>query len=421
MTEFDLVGIGVGPANLSLAALLDPLPEVRSAFLEAEPEFRWHRGLMLPESQLTVTYFRDLVTLVDPTNRYSFMNFLVQQGRAFRFLEANGLSCSRREFEQYYRWAAEHLQSIRWKRRVESVSVTDGRFLVSCGSGGTYRSKTLVLGSGSEPYLPEFVKPFEGNRVLHSSRMVTIDPDWKGRRVMVAGAGQSGAEVVNHLLADEHALPAHLTWISSGFGFQPLDDSPFTNEWFSPSYAEHFNRLSHERRADILRAQRSAGGDGITDALSVSIYRRLYYLDHVVESPMRHRLLSGRRAVGIEPDGSQFIVDLHDADRGAVERVPADLVILCTGYRNEIPEYLKPIRSRLREAEGQFQVRSDYSLDFDGPNDLRIYVQGFAESTHGLNDSLLSLGSWRSARIANSILGRDVYRTDPGVTTVAWQ
>ncbi|MEU6628993.1 SidA/IucD/PvdA family monooxygenase [Streptomyces parvus] len=84
--------MGVGPANLSLAAQTDPLPELRTLFLDDKPGLRWHPGQLLADSQLTVTYFRDLVTLVDPTSTISFLSFLVQKGRAFRFLEANGLS-----------------------------------------------------------------------------------------------------------------------------------------------------------------------------------------------------------------------------------------------------------------------------------------------------------------------------------------
>lgn len=421
MPDSDVIGIGVGPANLSLAALADPLPELSTRFLDARPEFRWHPGLMLPDSQLTVTFFRDLVTLVDPRSKFSFLNFLVQEGRAFRFLEANGLNCSRHEFEQYYQWAAAQLPTIHWNNQVESVTVSANEFQVTCGGGDTHTSRTLVVGSGSEPRLPTFAKAYTGNQVLHSSEMTTARPDWKGRRVLVVGAGQSGAEVVNLLLSDEHSLPAEMTWISSKVGFQPLDDSPFTNEWFSSKFVEYFNGLPSTRRAEVVREQRMAGGDGITDALMGSVYRRLYQLDHVLGSRMRHRLLTCRRAVGIEHDGVRYLVDLHDANHDSLERLPVDLVIFCTGYRPQVPEYLKPIQSQLSIENGQVQVRPDYSLEFDGPQGLRIYVQGFAESTHGVNDTLLSLAAWRSARIINSVIGREAYRVDADATTVTWQ
>ncbi|MZD56775.1 SidA/IucD/PvdA family monooxygenase [Streptomyces sp. SID5606] len=421
MSGFDLIGIGIGPANLSLAALSEPITEVRSQFLDSKPEFRWHPGLMLPDSQLTVTYFRDLVTLVDPRSKFSFLNFLVESGRAFRFLEANGLSCSRREFEQYYQWAAAQLPSLRWGKRVESVFLTDDGFRITTEGGDASTARNLVLGTGAEPRLPNFAKAFEGERVVHSSNLTVTRPEWKGRRVLVVGSGQSGAEVVHHILSDDNRLPSSLTWTSSHIGFQPLDDSPFTNEWFSPNFVGYFNGLPAARRAEIVREQHSAGGDGVTDELLGSVYRRLYHLDHVLRSDMAHRLLACRRAVGLERSGSEVVVDLRDVNRGDVERLPVDLVIFCTGYHNPIPEYLKPIQDKLSIEDGTFLVRPDYSVEVDGPEDLRIYVQGFAESSHGINDTLLSLASWRSAGIVNSVVGREVYRVDGGTTTVAWQ
>ncbi len=421
MPDYDLIGIGVGPANLSLAAQTDPLPELRTLFLDDKPGFQWHPGLMLPDSQLTVTYFRDLVTLVDPTSKFSFLNFLVQKGRAFRFLEANGLSCSRREFEQYYQWAAAQLSSLRWATRVNSVSVYGDRFQVACDGGEVHTTRNLVVGSGAEPKLPSFAKPYRGTEVLHSSELTRVRPEWKGRRVVVVGAGQSGAEVVNHLLADEHGLPSSLTWTSSKVGFTPLDDSPFTNEWFSSSYASYFHGLAPARRAAVIAEQLNAGGDGITDELLGSIYRRLYHLDHVTQAGMRHRLLTSRRAVGLEQDGSEYRLTLYDENHETAEVVPADLVILCTGYHRQSPEYLKPIQSQLELTDSRFEVNADYSVKFDGPAGLKIYAQGFSQAGHGINDSLLSLAAWRSACIVNSVTGHQTYRTDVDNTTVTWQ
>ncbi|MER7765557.1 SidA/IucD/PvdA family monooxygenase [Kitasatospora sp. NPDC096140] len=421
MPDHDVIGIGVGPANLSLAALTEPLSELSTLFLDDKPGFEWHRGLMLSDSQLTVTHFRDLVTLVDPRSRFSFLNFIVQEGRAFRFLEANGLSCSRREFEQYYQWAAAQLPSLRWGTRVESVALSGDRFEVTCAGGETHRTRAIAVGSGAEPRLPSFAKAYEGRNVLHSSDFTRVRPEWAGRRVVVVGAGQSGAEVVHHLLSDERALPASLTWTSSGPGFQPLDDSPFTNEWFSSAYAEYFHGLSARRRGELVTEQLNAGGDGITDELLGAVYRRLYHLDHVLRAGMPHRLLTSRRAVDLTQDGPGYRLALHDGNRGTTESVPADLLILCTGYHKRIPEYLKPIQGQLALRDGMFEVNSDYSVDFDGPAALRVYSQGFSEAGHGINDTLLSLVAWRSARIVNSLTGRQVYRTDPDETTVAWE
>jgi lysine N6-hydroxylase len=96
-------------------------------------------------------------------------------------------------------------------------------------------------------------------------------------------------------------------------------------------------------------------------------------------------------------------------------------VICATGYRSEFPAYLDPLRGRLLDADGALRVRRDYSLDWDGPPDLGIYVQNAAERTHGIADPNLSLAAWRSARIVNAICGRTIYHIEDAEATIAWR
>ena len=46
----DVVGIGIGPFNLGLAALSEPLG-IDVLFLDRADEFRWHHGMMLEGSR----------------------------------------------------------------------------------------------------------------------------------------------------------------------------------------------------------------------------------------------------------------------------------------------------------------------------------------------------------------------------------
>ncbi|MCP3798443.1 SidA/IucD/PvdA family monooxygenase [Allokutzneria sp. A3M-2-11 16] len=418
MQSYDLIGIGVGPSNLSLAALAQSANELTSRFYEIKPRFEWHPGLMLPEAELQVSFLKDLVTLIDPTSPYSYLNFLHHEGRIFRALIANGLSSSRQEFEQYYRWVAEQLPSIRWGQRVKSVTLVEDHFEVACECGDAARTTTLTLGSGQEPHVPDFAATLKGDQVLHSSELLQVRPATSGRRVMVVGAGQSGAEVVNFLISDDAALPESLTWVSSRPGFQPIDDSPFTNEWFVPEYVDHFQSLSSERRSFMLGHQRLAS-DGVSESLLRKIYRRLYQLD-IGGGRLRHRLVANRRVVDLRRNGDQLAVGLHDADRSRPEHCAVDVVIFCTGYRSRFPDYLEPLRERIATTADGFEVRADYSLNWDGPPNLRIYVQNFAEHSHGVSDPNLSLSAWRSARILNSILGREHYRVDGYTSTTSW-
>lgn len=65
--ENDLIGIGAGPANLSLAALLTTarergLTSLRSTFFEKNQAIFWHSGQMFPGTLMQTEFYRDLVT-----------------------------------------------------------------------------------------------------------------------------------------------------------------------------------------------------------------------------------------------------------------------------------------------------------------------------------------------------------------------
>ena len=85
----DLAGIGIGPFNLSVAALLDQQPDINAAFFDQKTTFDWHPGMQLPGARLQTSCLKDLVTGADPCNPFSFLNYLVQQGRLYPFLSAD--------------------------------------------------------------------------------------------------------------------------------------------------------------------------------------------------------------------------------------------------------------------------------------------------------------------------------------------
>lgn len=417
--DLDVVGVGLGPCNLSLAALLEPLTDLRTRFLEAHSSFQWHCGIMVPGAQLQVSFLKDLVTLVDPCSPFSFLNYLATKGLLHRFLITHTSRCSRQEFERYYQWAADRISSVSWDRPVEHVDLRGDVLEVGCAGEPPMTTRNLVIGSGRTPTMPDFAVSLRGDTVLHSAEFRIVRPRVADRDVIVVGAGQSGGEVVNHLLGDEPALPRSLTWVSSRVGFLPMDDSPFSNEWFHPAYVDHFYDLSPERRRALLDRQRLAS-DGISESLLGEIYRKLYDLDAAGTGKPRRRLLVSRRAIDLHRDGKRLVVTIRDDDTGKVETHTADVVIFATGYRNEFPVYLEPLRDRMLDSDGALRVRRDYSLDWDGPDHLRLYVQNASESTHGIADPNLSLAAWRSARIVNSLCGKQVYRTEGSRSTIEW-
>jgi lysine N6-hydroxylase len=298
------------------------------------------------------------------------------------------------------------------------VTWDDG--LVVHAGGEKIRTRNLALGSGLSPRVPAFVRPHLGETVFHSSDYLLKRFQPKGKRVMVVGGGQSGAELVSQLLAESEALPCELYWVSRRPNFLPLDESPFANEWFTPTYSEHFFRLPAAVREKLV-AEQTLASDGISASLLKTVCQRLYELDFLLETPCRHRLWPARDLLAVTPDGEGgWRVAVQDlvAERSAEVRV--DCLILATGYTWTMPAYLEPILDRIDLDGGRFRFREDYSIVWDGLPEHRIYALNAARVARGVADPNLSLLAWRSSKIVNSLLGRQVYDVDEAAAPVAW-
>ena len=62
MLENDLVGVGVGPTNLSLASLIETarvsgLAHFQSKFLEKNRAIRWHSGQLFPGTLMQTEFY----------------------------------------------------------------------------------------------------------------------------------------------------------------------------------------------------------------------------------------------------------------------------------------------------------------------------------------------------------------------------
>lgn len=413
----DIVAIGAGPSNLSLAALAQPVSDLRIVVLERREAFAWHPGIMLEGVMVGTAPVKDLVTLVDPTNRYSFLNFLVEQGRIYRFLIANWPSVTRREFSQYYTWAADQLESVRFGIRVARIQYDGATFLVDT-SEGTWRARNLVLGTGHVPHIPDFAKPWLCRDVFHSAHFLTEERCLAGRDVLLVGGGQSATEVAYHTLSDTEKLPRSFTWVTGRGGFLPLDNSPFSNEWFNPQYVRHFQSLARTRRRELLD-QHLLASDGAWPPLLLQIYRRLYELDYLDDCPFSYELLGGVRMVDLSCANPGYEVTLYSPDVDEQRSMRRDVVILATGYRPRIPEFMRPLRQRVFLEDDWYAVSSNFSVRWDGPADHRIFVQNGARLSHGVADSNLSVAAWRSAVIINEVCGRTIYPTDRDDITIA--
>ena len=110
---YDVLGVGFGPSNLALAIAVEehnarvPAAErLRAGFLERQPHFGWHRGMLIDDATMQVPFLKDLVTMRDPSSDFSFLCYLQERGRLVDFLNQKTLFPLRVEFHDYFEWAA---------------------------------------------------------------------------------------------------------------------------------------------------------------------------------------------------------------------------------------------------------------------------------------------------------------------------
>ena len=197
----DLAGLGVGPFNLSLAALMDSLPAYRARFFDRKPTFSWHPGLMLPGAHMQTSCLKDMVTAVQPTSPWSFLSYLVEHGRFYQFMATEKMVISRKEFVDYMSWVANNLPSVEFDSEIREVSFEKDGFVLRSDQK-TIRAKNLCLGTGKTPYVPECTRAYIGNDCFHAAELVTRTPDLSGKKVAVIGGGQTGAEVFLNALRE---------------------------------------------------------------------------------------------------------------------------------------------------------------------------------------------------------------------------
>lgn len=129
-TVFDLIGVGFGPSNLALAVRLAERGGARPfthCFVERQPEFGWHRGMLLADCRMQISFLKDLVTMRDPTSRYTFINYLFERGRLNEFVNLKNFYPTRVEFHDYLSWVADAFdEHVHYSETVTAIEPVAG-------------------------------------------------------------------------------------------------------------------------------------------------------------------------------------------------------------------------------------------------------------------------------------------------------
>ncbi len=426
----DLAGIGIGPFNLGLAALAEPVPGLRAAFFEQAAEFRWHPGLLIDGATLQVPFLADLVTLVDPTSRWSFLAYLRARDRLFPFYLSERFHPTRAEYDAYCRWVADALPSCRFGHRVEAVrwdrdadlfEIDHTRLTPGDPTGipGRTRARNVVLGVGTVPHVPGPLRP------LAESPTVPVhhSADYLAHRehllaaghVTVVGAGQSGAEVFLDLL--RHRPPGHggLTWIARSAAIAPMEYSKLGLEHFTPDYTRYFHQLPEAVRDRLLPGQwqlHKAIDHGTIDAIHDALYRRTLTPHHTAPHWPDVTITPGTTVrTGGRIGNDELELHLEHHHQGTSSTLRTHAVVLATGYRDRpLEPLLAPLEPYLRrDSSGRPRIDDRHRFVTDPRVTGGLYVQNAERHSHGVGAPDLGLGAWRSAVILNAVHGPGTY------------
>ncbi|MGW3952701.1 lysine N(6)-hydroxylase/L-ornithine N(5)-oxygenase family protein [Streptomyces sp. NPDC004752] len=410
---YDFVGIGLGPFNLGLACLTEPIPELDGVFLDSKPDFEWHAGMFLDGAHLQTPFMSDLVTLADPTSPYSFLNYLKEKGRLYPFYIRENFYPLRIEYDDYCRWAASRLSNLRFGTTVTEVTYEDRLYTVRTRDGETFRARHLVLGTGTPPHLPDACRNLGGD-FLHNSRYLQHKERLQAKEsITLVGSGQSAAEIYRDLLGEIDVHGYRLNWVTRSPRFFPLEYTKLTLEMTSPEYVDYYHALPEATRYR-LTAQQKGLFKGIDGDLINEIFDLLYQKH--LGGPVPTRLLTNSSLEKASYRDGSYTLTFRQEEQGKDFELRSEGLVLATGYRYTEPGFLKPVRDRLRyDSQGNFDVARNYTIDVTGRG---IFLQNAGVHTHSITSPDLGMGAYRNSYIIRELLGTEYY---PVEKTIAFQ
>ncbi|MEV5137544.1 lysine N(6)-hydroxylase/L-ornithine N(5)-oxygenase family protein [Streptomyces syringium] len=419
MSTHDFIAIGLGPYNLGLACLTEPLDELDGLFLESKPDFDWHPGMLLDSATLQTPFMADLVTLADPTSPYSFLSYLKESGRLYSFYIREIFYPVRSEYNDYCRWAAAKLRSVRFGHEVTSVAYDEGDGLytvhavrTATGERTTHRARHLVLGTGTPPYVPDACQDLGGDFLHNSGYLEGKAQLQRKKSITVVGSGQSAAEIYYDLLGDADTHGYRLNWVTRSPRFFPLEYTKLTLEMTSPEYVDYFHALPEDTRYRIEAEQKSLF-KGIDAELINNIFDLLYQKSVTGPVPTRLMTNTALESASYDEAAGAYTLGLRQVEQERDFSLTTEGLVLATGYRYRPPAFLKPLHDRIRwDGHGRFDVARNYSIDITGRG---VFLQNAGTHTHSITSPDLGMGPYRNSWIIRELLGREHYPVEKAI------
>jgi lysine N6-hydroxylase len=411
------VGIGAGPANLSLAALFQSSTDETIALFDAQPGPSWHNRMLHSGVRMQTNWLKDLVSFVAPRHELTFLNYLVTTGRMFALMNSQFEVIPRREYTRYLAWASAKLANVNYGVPIDRICMDDAGFVVYSGDRAMARSEHLVIGVGSAPFIPPGLAGLPPERSFIADDMgerldaMRADLD---ATVAVVGGGQTGLEAVMVLL---HRGFTDIKWLGRRPWFDTIDDSPAANDAYRPSHVEALQRLSPPTRRRVIQALNPTN-----DALTPGALRVLYQAnyDRMLElGDFPVKLYPARDVISGHVDDDEIVLTCQALEKEELYR--ARHVVIATGRAKAAIPFDEKLRERVEFGEdGELVVESDFSVRWKGMNGHRMYALNRSRMVHGISDSNLSLLPVRAATVMNSMFGREMFQLRDDLTSVQW-
>jgi lysine N6-hydroxylase len=418
----DFIAIGLGPFNLSLACLAEPIRELRGLFLERNEDFDWHPGMLIDDTTLQNPFLADLVSLADPKSKFSFLNYCKQEGKLYAYYIRERFYLSRAEYNRYCKWAIGQLSGIAFGSQVERVEYVEnvekgggqGHYLVSgrhvrTGVPFTHRAARLVIGVGSVPQLPACCGDAR-EHCIHSAQYVARKRELQQKRsIAVIGSGQSAAEIFYDLLKESDEHDYALTWITRSPRFFQMENTKLTLEMISPDYIDYFYNLPEGVREDIIARQ-----DSLYKGVNASLINQIYDLldDRRSRGRNNARLITNSELTGCHRHRGDDLFHLRFAqrDEGVQYTHVTDGAIFATGYTQNVPGFIDGIRERIRwDDKGRYRLSRNYAIDV---NAREVFVQNAGLYSHGLTNPDLGMSCYRNSCILRELTGVEHYKIE---------
>ena len=415
--SYHTVGIGAGPANLSLAALFQSSTTEKITLFDRQPGPSWHNRLLHSGVRMQTSWLKDLVSIVDPRHELTFLNYLVTTGRLFALLNAQFDVIPRLEYVRYLSWASGKLGCINYGVAVDRISLTDGGFVVYSDDKPLACSERLLIGIGSMPVIPDSMACLPPERVFIADdladRLAEMTPDTNAP-VAVVGGGQTGIEATMKLLSRGFT---NISWFGRRLWFETIDDSPNANDVYRPAHLQALQRMSPPIRRDVIQGLNPTG-----DALTPGAMRTLYQANYdglldLGRFPVT--LYPGRDVRSAKAGGTDIV--LHCQTREMAEEYRARYLVIATGRENVTVPFDDDLRERVEvDDDGELVVEPDFSVRWKGMNGHQIYALNRARMNHGLTDANLTLLPVRAAIVLNSMFGQEMFKIRDELCPVNW-